>query len=389
MSILIHVTLRNLFRRPIRTLTSLTGLALSIGVLACLLSFSRGYETSLHGEIDRMGMQIMLVPLGCPYDAAARVLKGRSLDTTLPEGALASALADPGVAVAAPIFTAAVPRPRAGRTDLWVGIDGRIHALKPWWHLTEGSSDFRGPDSILLGSDAAATEMRRPGDRFFSPETGRRFVVSGVLTRSGTSDDSQFFVPLRTAQAMFHAPGRLTGIEIRLKDPTQVGAVAARLQATKGAQVVTLTEMMGVFLTLLSAARKLILAITILAVTVGALGAFNTMMAAALERAREMSVLRALGMSRRMAFALMIVESLLLAFTGGAIGFVVALAAGPALQIAVRSIVPFAPSGGMPLLTGEAVRACTLLIVVVGVVVGLYPAWRCCRVSPAAALRAE
>ena len=62
--------------------------------------------------------------------------------------------------------------------------------------------------------------MRKPGDRFFSPETGRAFTVSGVLERSGMSDDSLFFVPLETAQAMFHAPNRLKAISVRLKDPT-------------------------------------------------------------------------------------------------------------------------------------------------------------------------
>jgi len=217
------------------------------------------------------------------------------------------------------------------------------------------------------------------------------FVVAGVLQRSGTADDSEFFVPLATAQSMFQQPGRLTGIEIRLKDPAQVGAVAARLQGVPGGQVVTLTEMMGVFLTLLESARKLILAIAILSVTVGALSAFNTMLAAALERAREMSVLRAIGISRMTAFALMIFESTLMALIGGGIGFALALTAGPGLESAVRPMVPFAPAAsamsGAAL--GVAAELCLGVTLGVGLIVGLYPAYRACTQAPALALRAE
>ena len=54
------------------------------------------------------------------------------------------------------MYTAVLPRPRDGRTDLWVGIDDSIRSLKPWWKLTEGSTWFKGPDSVILGAEAAA-----------------------------------------------------------------------------------------------------------------------------------------------------------------------------------------------------------------------------------------
>jgi putative ABC transport system permease protein len=358
-------------------------------VIACLLSFGQGYEASLHSEIDRMGMQMMIVPLGCPYDAAARVLKGRALDTSLPADALLSAQADANVAVAAPLFTSVVPRPDEGRTDLWVGIDSATRRMKPWWKLTPGSTWFTGPHSVILGAEAAATEMRKPGDKFLSPETGQSFVVSGVLERSGTSDDSQFFVPLGTAQSMFHQPGRLTAIAIRLKDPSGEANDAAVLQAIPGAQVVTLTEMMGTFLNLLGSARTLILAIAMVAIVISSLSVFNTMMAAVIERTQELGVLRAVGMRRESAFAMMIGESLLLTLLGGAIGFLIALFAGPAIQSGIRPYVPLAPDSGMPVLTWDVVGRCLSMIVAVGLIVGVYPAWRASRLSPAVAQRVE
>jgi putative ABC transport system permease protein len=370
-------------------LLTVAGLAVSVGLLACLLSYGQGYQSGLRRELDGMGMQLMLVPLGCPYDAAARVLKGRSLDVTLPEDALTTARADTAVAVAAPIYAASLPRPEQGRTDLWVGVDEAIRPLKPWWKLTPGSTWFSGPDSVILGAEAATTEMRKPGDHFYSPETGRTLTVSGVLERSGTSDDSQFFVPLATAQTMFKQPGRLTAVAIRLKDPSQLREASDRLQQVKGAQVVTLTEMMGVFLNLMGAARSLMLAIAVIAVTIGALGIFNTMMAATLERTRELGILRTVGFGRGAVFGVMTMEAISLSLLGGGIGLLLAAALGWSVVEWVRPYLPLAPDSGVTPLTVSAAGQCVALMVGVGLLASLYPAWTASRQSPVAALGEE
>ena len=289
---------RNLVRRPLRNALAVAGLAAAVAVLACLSAYGSGYRRALGAELDRMGLQMMLVPLGCPYDAAARVLKGKPLENSLPESALDDARRDPAVAVAAPLFMAALPRPTGGRADMWVGLDESALPLKPWWQVKTGEKLFPGDDSVILGCDAAEVEMRAPGDWLYSPETGRRLRVTRVLERSGTSDDSLFFVPLHTAQRMFQQTNRLTAVAIRLRDPAQLPEASERLQRIAGAQVVTLTEMMGTFLNLVGAVRTLLISIALVAVTISVLSVFNTMLAAVVERTDELSVMRALGASR-------------------------------------------------------------------------------------------
>ena len=120
---MLSLAFHNLVRRRLRTGLTLLGVSAAVGVLACLLAFGQGYQRGLGRELDGMGIQMMLVPLGCPYDAAARVLKGRTLDASLPESAVNLARRDSAVACAAPMLMAALPRPSEGRTDLWVGID--------------------------------------------------------------------------------------------------------------------------------------------------------------------------------------------------------------------------------------------------------------------------
>src|SRR5438477_4942388 len=100
---MLNLALKSLLRRPVRSFLTAAGLAAAVAVLGSLSAFGEGYRAALHSELDRMGMEMMLVPLGCPYDAAARVLKGRTLENSLPEGALGAARRDPAVAVAAPL----------------------------------------------------------------------------------------------------------------------------------------------------------------------------------------------------------------------------------------------------------------------------------------------
>ena len=387
--LLFLLAFRNLARRPGRSALTISGLAMGVATLVCILGFGRGYQRSLGIELEHMGLQMMLVPLGCPYDAAARVLKGNTLENSLPEAALEEARRDPAVAVAAPLLMATTPRPREGRADLWVGLDETALLLKPWWRARAGEKWFQGPNSVILGCDAAEAEMRAPGDRFYSPETGQELRVAGVLERSGTSDDSLFFVPLRTAQQMFKEPGRLTAVAIRLRDPGLLRGASERLQRIPGAQVVTLTEMMGTFLNLVGAIRTLLLSLALVAVAVSVLSVFNTLLATVVERSDELSVMRAVGASRAQVMWLVAVEGLMLTGLGSVGGITAVALGGHGIESLVKEFMPLAPTGQLLTLSGPILAECIGIAVVAGLAASLYPAWRSGQTQPAEALRAE
>jgi putative ABC transport system permease protein len=370
-----------------RTALTVGGLAVAFATVISLASIGQGYRRTLRTELDRMGVQLMLVPLGCPYDAAARVLKGRALDVSLPASALEQVRGDPAVAVAAPLLTIAVPRPEERRTDLWVGLDESALALKPWWRAKAGAAWFSGSHSVILGAEAAVVEMRHPGDKLYCPEGLATLHVAGVLERSGTSDDTAFFLPLRTAQQMFQQPDRLTTVAIRLRDPAQLGEATARLQRIPGAQVVTLTEMMGTFLNLLGAVRTLVLAVGVVAVTAGALTVFNTLLAAVLERTPELAVLRALGASPRRVFALVAMESVGLTGLGCGLGWLLFGLGGRYVEALVRQTVPLAPVDSLLVLTPALFGQCLAWGLALGLLASAYPAWRAARLPPAVAAK--
>ena len=386
---MLTLILRNVLRRPLRNGLTLAGISVAIAVLICVESFGDGYRSSLRREVEQAGVQIMLVPLGCPYDAAARVLKNKALEASLPFAALETVRNDPGVAVAAPMLIAALPRQNERRVDIWVGLDESSLQLRPWWNVTAGSAWFSSGDEAILGADAAAVEMRAPNDKLSSPETKRQFRVAGILERSGTSDDSAFFVPLATAQEMFAHTGRLTAIAIRLKDPTRTTETIARLQEIRGAQAVTMTEMMGTFTRLVGMVRTWVLSIVAIVVTVSALTVFNTLLAGVVERANEFGLMRAMGASRTQVFGLLVGEALLLTMAGLGAGILLAIVLGPRIEALARIWIPFAPAGNLLAISASAVfRGCPAAVIA-GALAAVYPAWLAARMRPAMGAKSQ
>ena len=116
-----------------------------------------------------------------------------------------------------------------------------------------------------------------------------------------------------------------------------------------------------------------------LSLIVGGIGVMNIMLVAVTERTREIGLRKALGARRLRVLMQFIIEAVLLAFFGGAIGVVLGYAAafiGQFLDFPAQ--VPIWAVGvGLGVSCG------------VGLAAGIYPAWRASRLDPAVALRDE
>src|ERR1043165_988062 len=122
-------------RRPLRTSLTAFGVALATAALFSLLSFQRGYREGVRQELGRLGAHVLLVPKGCPYDAASMALHGASWPCYLKQSYLEEVRSVPGVATAAPVFMAALYDSDAAQV-VYEGVETNILTLKPRWHIT-------------------------------------------------------------------------------------------------------------------------------------------------------------------------------------------------------------------------------------------------------------
>lgn len=411
--------LRNLTQRKVRTGLTIVSIAVAVAVLFTLLSFNKGYDKALKSQLQQMGVHAMVLPLGCPYEAASLVLKGGKIDTYLPESVVSEYVDKiDGIQIAAPAFMSGIVRPEDGRTDIYFGVDKRTFELKNWWKIIKKpeaniedwdklardpknlmtAEDFartlEDDNSVILGYDTALIELSTVGDELYVPEIDKVFRVAGVLAPTGTQDDGFFYVPLRVTQQMFKQPGKITVVQIRFKDPTVAAMLTPELDKIPGTEVVTMSELMGTMQSLMGSARTLIFSIVFVAIAISALGVLNTVLMSVFERTREIGVMRATGAARGNVFALIWTETLAMVLIGGLLGLVLAVVGASGIEGMLKSAMATMNVSvnikGSVIAFDPAIFVKVILFVLgIGTLAGIYPAYRASRAKPIEALRAE
>jgi putative ABC transport system permease protein len=125
---------------------------------------------------------------------------------------------------------------------------------------------------------------------------------------------------------------------------------------------------------------RFVTGVAVIALVVGAIGIANIMLVSVTERTREIGVMKAVGARNRDVMGLFLVEAGLLGAVGALLGVPLGLLVGYGATRYAEVSFALAP-GWMAL--------AVVVGVLVGVVAGLYPAWRAARVDPIDALRYE
>jgi putative ABC transport system permease protein len=132
--------------------------------------------------------------------------------------------------------------------------------------------------------------------------------------------------------------------------------------------------------------------IGLLALLVASIGIVNTMIMAIYERTREIGILKALGSTNGDVLRMFMVEAGMIGLLGGVVGVVLGWLLGLGLN---RIIVDYLKREQIPIdapffvVTWELVGGALVFATLVGILAGLYPAFRAARLDPLAALRHE
>ena len=221
------------------------------------------------------------------------------------------------------------------------------------------------------------------------------FQVKGVRASrgagpGGASLDNMLVIPVSTAAKRLFNRDYLTTLVVQLVDANASDRVAEDVRAllrerhriippaqddfTVGSPRATLAQITRVGSTL----SKVVTGVAVIATLIGGAVIMSLMLIGVSERRREIGVRRAVGATRADVMQQFLVEAILISAFGGAVGILIG--AGGAT---VGALLQKLPPAYMWSMIGGAVA----LSVAVGVIFGLYPAWKAANVDPIEALR--
>jgi ABC-type antimicrobial peptide transport system permease subunit len=363
------MTVRNLWQR--RTRTVLTSLAIGVGIAAivALTGIADGFIVTFNDMVT--GSQTDLMAL----EADASDMGYSTIDERV--GARIARLDDvegvAGVGFAfamleeAPIFLMMGYHPREFAVDHFKIVEGQPLATNR---------------QMILGRSAAETMGLEVGDKL--RVLGSTFRVVGIYETGLGWEDGSAVITLRDAQKLAGRPHQVAMYGIKLRDPGKVDEVRAYLDENFSEIDVSLSSEFGESVPDMKRMGEMMGQLTFMAVFLGAVGMFNTMLMSVLERTREIGLLRALGWQRRQVVGMILREALVL----GLIGAVCGILLGMGLVWVMRQI----PSVGdliEPLYSAALFAQAVVIALVAGVIGGLYPSLRATRMRPVEALRHE
>ena len=222
---------------------------------------------------------------------------------------------------------------------------------------------------------------------------GEKFIVIGVLAHQSSSINfsnvdfnNTAIIPYSTAKRIIGDNLQIQQVNIRVKSINSLNQVHQEIEkgiqknhnGEKDFEVLVgknISHPSDKFIEL----STLILAIVAsVSLVVGGIGIMNIMLVNVSERTREIGIRKALGANNRHILFQFLTESMIISLGGGLFGYLI----GYAFSFGVSMFLPFSP-----IISWQIALLVCGLSTVVGVIFGLYPAFRAARKDPIVSLR--
>lgn len=225
---------------------------------------------------------------------------------------------------------------------------------------------------------------------------GLELRVVGIMSTLGNvfgfSRDNFVMLPFQTANKLFGSRDSLV-VNVQVQNAadfeTAKDQVRTIMRNRRGREFADeddgfALESQDVFVGLFNSATSNIFVVTIgvaaISLVVGGIVVMNIMLVSVTERTKEIGIRKSMGARSRDILTQFLIEAVTLTAIGGVLGVIAGFALAYAIALAIKF--PMLASGRAAIL-GVGVSS------VVGIVSGLYPAWRAARLDPIEALRAD
>ncbi|MFQ5703651.1 MAG: ABC transporter permease [Gemmatimonadales bacterium] len=386
MKIPIIYNMRSLRQRPVSTITTALGMGLVVAVFIAMMALSNGFRAALArtGSTDN----IILLRKSANQEMNSAISRdGARLVAGLPFVATGSN----GLPMVSPETYVVIPLQRANDGGLANvvarGVSPRAFDVRKGVEITNGRPFRSGAREVVVGKTFIQRfENSDIGDKL--EFGGEEWTIVGHFEAAGSSFESEIwgeneqFMPVFRGQVF-------QSITFRMRDPSAFEDAKNILENDSRLNVDAFRELEFYVnqSTLLSQVLSFIAVFIATIMAIGAVfGAINTMYAAVASRAPEIGMLLTLGFKRHNVLTSFLAEAGLIALLGGAIGCIAALPIN-GLVTSTTNWNTFSEIAFAFRVTPSLLGAGMAFSVIMGLLGGLFPAWKAARQNVVDSLR--
>ncbi|MFN8488325.1 MAG: ABC transporter permease [Caldilineaceae bacterium] len=407
----IRIAMRALAANKLRSTLTMLGIIIGVGSVIALMSIGRGAQKYVTDQFAGLGSNLLFIAPGQLSDGPPQERSNIKLLTLGDMQAVGDRINAPDVKAVSAEFgsNAAVTR---GKKNL----QAQVHATLPSyrdvinWDIGQGSfltqNDFdEHARVVVLGADAYAKLFEPneyPLDQIVRVNN-LPFRVIGIMAKRGGglggNQDEGIFVPLTTAQDRLFKQKTVSGeyqVNVIYASVVSEDRTAAatdeittlmrerrKISYLSGDDfsIISQSDVISVFGSILGALTVFLGAIAGISLLVGGIGIMNIMLVSVTERTREIGLRKAVGAKRRDVLLQFLVEAVTLSLVGGSLGIALGVSGATSITLAFQS---FQAVVGI-----DAIATAFLFSMAVGLLFGIYPAYRASRLNPIDALRYE
>lgn len=391
---MLRLALATLTRRRARTALTTAGVAVAAAMLLDMVMLGSGMRESFRGFLEQQDYQLRMTPRGTmPFDSEATIGGASAL--------LARVAADPDVAGVAPVLGGKLFIARGDSVVSGFGL-GIAPGIQADYVIAEGREIAAPNETVWNGALLEAAGLA-VGDTVrvsagYDPQL-RRFTGTRELVIVGrgrfvmlSGGELAGAVMLETLQTM-GGPDRADRISValvRVRAGASADSVARRLESSEPRMSAISTEAALRFVDeRLGYFRQLAFILASVSLAVGFLLVTTLVTVSVNERIGEIAVLRAIGVARWRVVAQVLFEGIALSVVGATLGLGLGLVTAQWLNGILATFPGLPAAFDFFLFEPRAAFRSLGLLVICGILAGLWPAWRAASLPIARTLREE
>lgn len=424
----IMIGLASLRRNPLRSGLTILGIAIGVGAVVSMVSVGDGSRALVLGEIERTGGVTMIEITRDDWDRQSGTFSRRAGRTLRRwrrnraehlETADIHEIMEKGRGVVHVVGEDDMPgwnvnyegasrnsRVVAGtagydRSHNWYPVMGRFFTEEEVERAaTVTVIGYKLYDEVFKGEDPIGKEMKATRTTSWGPRYDVRLTVIGVLEEKGDAMDTEgwderFIIPLSTFQQRFTGRKEVERIRVEATnfDDVEIAKeeakrILGRMHNNSGEeyQYWTAQEELATAEKIGNTMKYLMGGIAFIALFVAGIGIMNIMLVSVTERTKEIGLRKALGAKRRDILSQFLIEALVLSITGGIFGAILGIFLGKGSAMLITKFV-WEGSNWPSVISYSTMLIAMGVSVSIGVIFGLYPAYRAAILMPIEALR--